>query len=86
MARHVLEEHPEDGLYDEREQAVLAYSRELARNATVSEETFEALRRHFPDEAALVEIHMAAALPNITNRVNNPFATDLEEGVKPAPT
>ncbi len=26
---------------------------------------------------------MAAALPNITNRVNNPFRTDLEPGVKP---
>ncbi len=24
---------------------------------------------------------MAAALPNISNRVNNPFRTDLEQGV-----
>ncbi len=73
------------GLYTARERAVIAYALELARTATVSDETFQRLARHFPDEGDLVEIHMAAALPNITNRVNNPFQTDLEEGVTPVP-
>ena len=52
----------------------------------MSDETFAELARHFPDPDALVEIHMAAALPNITNRVNNPFQTDLDAGVAPVPT
>jgi alkylhydroperoxidase family enzyme len=49
----------------------------------VSEETFQNLKKHFPSEPDLVEIHMAAALPNITNRVNNPLDIGLEEGIKP---
>lgn len=48
----------------------------------MSDERFQNLQRHFPEPAQLVEVHMAAALPNITNRVNNPFRTDLEPGVK----
>ena len=74
----------ESDLYDEREKAVIAYARELARDATVSEATFEELRRHFPSEPDLVEIHMAATLPNLTNRVNNPFEIELEEDMEQA--
>lgn len=51
----------------------------------MSEATFEELRRHFPSAPDLVEIHMAAVLPNVTNRVNNPLDVELEEGVEPAP-
>jgi alkylhydroperoxidase family enzyme len=40
------------------------------------------LKSHFPSESDLVEIHMAAALPNITNRVNNPLNIEIEEGIK----
>lgn len=76
----------ESDLYDEREKAVIAYARELTRDATVSEETFEELRRHFPSEPDIVEIHMAAVLPNLTNRVNNPFEIELEEDMEPAST
>ncbi len=49
----------------------------------MSDDQFQSLRRHFPEPEQLVEVHMAAALPNITNRVNNPFRTDLEQGVTP---
>ncbi len=75
--------HSEDSdLYTDKEKAVIAYAKELAQRADVSDERFQNLRRHFPEPAQLVEVHMAAALPNITNRVNNPFRTDLEPGVK----
>jgi alkylhydroperoxidase family enzyme len=60
---------------------VIAYAVELARMATITQETFDRLRAHLPDAADFVEVHMAAALPNLTNRVNNPFQTDLEPGV-----
>lgn len=50
----------------------------------MSEATFEELRRHFPSAPDLVEIHMAAALPNLTNRVNNPFEVELEEDKAPS--
>ncbi|WP_276129505.1 hypothetical protein [Rubrobacter indicoceani] len=40
------------------------------------------MKAHFPAEEDLVEIHMAAALPNITNRVNHPLEVELEEGIK----
>jgi len=70
-------------LLNEKEKAVVAYAQELALTATISDETFERLARHFSTPEELVEIHMAAALPNITNRVNNPFQTDLEPGVNP---
>lgn len=60
---------------------MIAYAVELARMATVTQETFDRLRVHLPDDADFVEVHMAAALPNLTNRVNNPFQTDLEPGV-----
>jgi alkylhydroperoxidase family enzyme len=79
-ARHLLHSG-ESGAYSDVERAVIAYALELARTATVSDATFAALARHFPSEADRVEIHMAAALPNITNRVNNPLETDLEQGV-----
>ena len=82
-AAHLLHSGDSD-LYSDVERAVIAYALELARTATVSDTTYTALARHFPSPADLVEIHMAAALPNITNRVNSPLATDLEEGVTPA--
>ncbi len=81
-ARHLLHSE-ESALYNETEKAVVTYALELARTANISGATFQRLARHFPKLADLVEIHMAAALPNITNRVNNPFLTDLEPGVKP---
>lgn len=52
----------------------------------MSDDTFAELARHFPDPADQVEIHMAAALPNITNRVNNAFQVELDAGVAPLPT
>jgi alkylhydroperoxidase family enzyme len=82
-ARHLLHAG-ESQAYTDVERAVIAYALELARTATVSDATFAALARHFPSQADRVEIHMAAALPNITNRVNSPLATELEEGVSPA--
>ena len=64
-------------LYSERERAALAYVEEATRHKRVSDQTFEALRRHF-NEREIVEITWLNALENYYNLINLPLEIESD--------
>lgn len=66
------------GLFTDEEKAVIAASTELTRTATLSDATFERIRRFF-GERALVELVINTSIANLNNRVTDAFTADIEE-------
>lgn len=64
-------------LFTDEEKAVVAASMELTRTATLTNATFERLRRFF-DDRALVELVINTSLANLNNRVTDAFVADAE--------
>ena len=61
----------ENGPFDEKEKAALAYAKQLTIDAhSVDDAMFERLRQHY-DEGEIVEISAMAGLFNYFNRVND---------------
>lgn len=70
----------ENGPFDEKEKAALAYAKQLTIDAHgVDDAMFERLRQHY-DEGEIVEISAMAGLFNYFNRVNDAL---LMEPTKP---
>ena len=67
----------QDHLFSEAERAAIRYARELTQTADV-QETRDTLLEHFNDEQ-VVEITLAAAMANFTNRFNNGLGLKPEE-------
>ncbi len=61
----------ENGPFDEKEKAALAYAKQLTIDAHgIDDALFDRLRQHY-DEAEIVEISAMAGLFNYFNRVND---------------
>jgi alkylhydroperoxidase family enzyme len=74
---------PDDLRLDEREQALVEYGRQLARDANgVPDELFARLRRSF-DDRQLVALTALAGLMIATNVFNNALKVDLDEYLLP---
>jgi alkylhydroperoxidase family enzyme len=57
---------------------VLRYIEKLTRSSPdVNDADFDTLKKHFSD-AEIVDIHMLAALANLTNRVTDPLGLEVE--------
>ncbi len=66
------------GLFDEREQAVIRLAEKLTRApASITDEDIEKLRKWF-GEAHLVELALLIATVNLTDRVSQGFAVDVD--------
>jgi uncharacterized peroxidase-related enzyme len=64
--------------YGEKERAALSYIEKLTRAPRqITETDFDELKKHF-SEPEIVDIHMLAALANLTNRVTDPLGLELE--------
>ncbi len=63
--------------FSERERAALAYVEEATLHKTVSDATFENLRKHF-DEREIVEITLMNALENFYNLLNLPLEIESD--------
>jgi alkylhydroperoxidase family enzyme len=63
--------------FSERERAALAFADEATRHKTVSDATFENLRKHF-DEREIVEITLMNALENFYNLLNIPLEIESD--------
>lgn len=73
-----LDAYPTSPAFDERERAALAYVDEATRNKTVSDATFEKLRKEFNDRE-IVEITLMNALENFYNLLNIPLEIESDE-------
>jgi alkylhydroperoxidase family enzyme len=67
-----LLEYKTSPLFSERERAALAYAEEVTRTKRASDETFEALRKHFADWE-IVEIATLTAIQNFENMLFMPL-------------
>lgn len=77
---HALATWRESGRFDERERAALAWTERLTRlDAGVTDEQYEAVRRHFSDRE-LVELTFGIGVINLWNRLNVAFGTPAEKG------
>jgi uncharacterized peroxidase-related enzyme len=64
--------------FSDKEQAALAYAEKLTRAThDVDDADFEILKKHFSDPE-IVDIHLLAALANLTNRFTDPLGLELE--------
>ncbi len=63
--------------YTPIQRAVILYAEEMTRKVSLSDKTFDAVRKVL-SEQELVELTMTVAFANFTNRLNEAFKTDLE--------
>lgn len=66
-----------DGRFSEAERAALRYTAEATEHTHVSDDVFEALRRHFTD-AEIAELTILNAIENYYNLVNGPLGIESD--------
>jgi AhpD family alkylhydroperoxidase len=64
--------------FDEREKAVVKYSRELAENVAASQETLEELKKHF-NEGQIAELNLVNGVFHVLTRFADTFKIELEK-------
>ncbi|MDA2921580.1 hypothetical protein MYX76_19150, partial [Desulfobacterota bacterium AH_259_B03_O07] len=57
----------EDDIFDEREKAVIRFSKEVTENVSATEESINALRKYF-DETQIVELNLTIGAFNLLTR------------------
>jgi alkylhydroperoxidase family enzyme len=75
--RHVGDEQPPDGLYDEASTALLRYVRASARMEQIDDEMYGALVAHFTRDQ-IMELCFEVGLAGTVNRFHATFLTDLD--------
>jgi alkylhydroperoxidase family enzyme len=65
-------------LFTEAERAAIAFSLELTRSVTVSEETFARAKRAF-SERQLVDLAVNVGVANLNNRLTEAFWPEVEK-------
>ncbi|HXG01895.1 MAG TPA: hypothetical protein VNO23_00580 [Candidatus Binatia bacterium] len=74
---NALSDHERSGVFSDLERLVLRYTEQMTREVHVDAELVEELKQHFSPEE-LMQLTLAVAAANFTNRVNEAMATDLE--------
>ena len=64
--------------FNEREKAVVRYSRELAQNVAASQETLEELKKHF-NEGQIAELNLVNGVFHVLTRFADTFKIELEK-------
>jgi uncharacterized peroxidase-related enzyme len=72
-----LADHATSPLFSELERLALRYAEEMTRSVQVDPDLVAALRRHLSPEA-LVQLTLAIAAANFTNRFNEALGNELE--------
>lgn len=63
---------------DDREKAVVRYSKELAQNVAASQESLDELRKHF-DDGQIAELNMVNGAFHVLTRFADTFKVELEK-------
>jgi alkylhydroperoxidase family enzyme len=74
---NALSDHERSGVFSDLERLVLRYAEQMTQKVHVDAELVEELKQHFSPEE-LMQLTLAVAAANFTNRVNEAMATDLE--------
>ena len=75
--RHVGDDSPPEGLYDEASTTLLRYVRASARMERIDDELFGALEAHFT-RTQIMELCFEVGLAGTVNRFHATFLTDLD--------
>ncbi|HEY2934892.1 MAG TPA: carboxymuconolactone decarboxylase family protein [Acidobacteriota bacterium] len=74
-----LDDFENSDLFNDLEKLVLQYAEDLTRDVKTERKVLEALKEHLSPQE-LVELNATVGLANLTNRFNESFGTELEEG------
>lgn len=68
-----------EGIFSDKEKAVIEYARQVTKNAeNVSDELFKSLSSYFT-ESEIVNLTLIIGLMNVFNRFNGALGVELEE-------
>ena len=82
--RHIGDDQPPEGLYDEASTALLRYVRASARMERIDDAMYAALHAHFSAEQ-IMELCFEVGLAGTVNRFHATFLTDLDEETAACP-
>ena len=82
--RHIGDDQPPEGLYDEASTALLRYVRASARMEQIDDAMYAALEAHFSAEQ-IMELCLEVGLAGTVNRFHATFLTDLDEETAACP-
>ena len=74
---HLGDDPLPDGVYEPSEAAIVRYAQASARNATITNELYDDLARHFPRET-IVQLCFVSGLAGMTNRFHATFLTTVD--------
>jgi alkylhydroperoxidase family enzyme len=77
------EEPEESGLFDEKEQAAIAWADRVTRNEAHADPAAYARLQECYSDQEIVELTLAACLFNFLNRFNDSMWIELDEGAQP---
>lgn len=75
---HLGDDPLPEGVYTEKEAAIVRYSQTLTRDIFIDDATYADLAEHFTDEQ-MVELCMVIGLSNMVNRFHATFQTDVDD-------
>lgn len=80
LSEEKIEAVPDENspVFDEREKAVVRYSKELAQNVAASQESLDEMRKHFND-AQIAELNMVNGVFHVLTRFADTFKVELEK-------
>ena len=76
--KHLGDEDPPEGVYSDKEWAIISYARKSTLEVVIDDETYAALEEHFEREQ-IMEIWALVAVANSINRFHATFHTDVDE-------
>jgi hypothetical protein len=76
--RHLLDEHPPEGLYSEPDAVLIRYARTLAGRQPIDDALYDDLAAHF-SEQQLIEICFLVGAQTLVTFFNRTFMADIDE-------
>lgn len=77
---HLLNEDPPEGVYTEKEAALVGYARVSSETIAIDDELYGEISSHYEREA-LMEIWALVGVANMINRFHATFHTDVDKEV-----
>ena len=78
--KHLGDDEPPEGVYTDRERAIVSYARLSTLEIVIDDATYGALEKHFEREQ-IMEIWALVAVANSINRFHATFHTDVDDEI-----
>jgi alkylhydroperoxidase family enzyme len=76
--RHLVDEDPPEGLYDDRDAVLIRYARTLAGREHIDDALYRDLAVHFSDEE-IIEICYLVGVQTLVTFFNKTFLADIDD-------